>query len=260
MFAKNYKRVIYEKNPLADVSCHFLFPPILKIETEIPADFQESLREQFPLYERQVESEVSERLAASLPRDISTKLSSTTHYFQTAEEDCTVVLDRHSLTIKTDSYKTWTQFKEVWTSPLESFSEIYKPKFFSYVGLRYLDRIDKAEIGIDKETPWSELIQPYVLGELGTTDLDESNVLTFENKILVEVDDIKGLLGVQHGLLEQADTEDRVYIIDGTFFTKERTEISDAEKILDTFNQKAGSFFRWCITETLHCAMQPKDK
>lgn len=43
-------RVIYAKNPLFEVICQLRFPAILKIDSEIPAGFQEKLRASFPLF------------------------------------------------------------------------------------------------------------------------------------------------------------------------------------------------------------------
>jgi uncharacterized protein (TIGR04255 family) len=42
-------RVIYAQNPLVEVICQLKFPPILRIETELPAIFQESIRKEYPL-------------------------------------------------------------------------------------------------------------------------------------------------------------------------------------------------------------------
>ncbi|MBL8785507.1 MAG: TIGR04255 family protein, partial [Deltaproteobacteria bacterium] len=41
-------RVIYASNPLADVICQVRFPRILRIDNELPADFQDAIRGQFP--------------------------------------------------------------------------------------------------------------------------------------------------------------------------------------------------------------------
>ena len=42
------QRVIYKKNPLGEVICQLIFPPILKIDTEVPVAFQERVRNHFP--------------------------------------------------------------------------------------------------------------------------------------------------------------------------------------------------------------------
>ena len=46
----NEPRVRYAKNPLAEVICQLRFPEILTIEANVPAAFQEAIREEFPLY------------------------------------------------------------------------------------------------------------------------------------------------------------------------------------------------------------------
>ena len=49
------QRVIYKKNPLNKVICQFRFPPILRIDSEIPSSFQDSIRSDFPLYQEKIE-------------------------------------------------------------------------------------------------------------------------------------------------------------------------------------------------------------
>ena len=44
-------RVIYDRNPLAEVICQVRFPPILRIEAQLPDAFQERVRNLFPVYQ-----------------------------------------------------------------------------------------------------------------------------------------------------------------------------------------------------------------
>ena len=43
-------RVIYNKNPLAEVICQLRFPSILLIDAGLPAGFQERIRAMYPLF------------------------------------------------------------------------------------------------------------------------------------------------------------------------------------------------------------------
>ena len=52
----NEPRCCYEKAQLAEVICQFRFPEILTIETELPARFQEAIRQELPVYSVRKES------------------------------------------------------------------------------------------------------------------------------------------------------------------------------------------------------------
>jgi uncharacterized protein (TIGR04255 family) len=43
------QRVIYRRNPLEQVICQLKFPIILRIENELPAEFQERIRDRYPI-------------------------------------------------------------------------------------------------------------------------------------------------------------------------------------------------------------------
>lgn len=60
-------RVIYEINPLDEVICQLRFPPVLKIDTEVPAGFQEQIRDDYPFYE----SKSPLRLPTGLPPNVA---------------------------------------------------------------------------------------------------------------------------------------------------------------------------------------------
>ena len=48
-------RCRYESNQLAEVICQLRFPEILTIEASAPAEFQEAIRSDFPLFLRRQE-------------------------------------------------------------------------------------------------------------------------------------------------------------------------------------------------------------
>ena len=48
-------RCIYRKNQLADVICQLRFPEILSISTNLPAEFQDAIRDEYPQYSSKME-------------------------------------------------------------------------------------------------------------------------------------------------------------------------------------------------------------
>lgn len=67
-------RVFYEISPLDEVICQFKFPPILRIEADLPAAFQEQVRGEFPLFD----SIDASPLPPDMPEDLARILQSTT--------------------------------------------------------------------------------------------------------------------------------------------------------------------------------------
>src|ERR1044071_6434945 len=48
---RDYKRVIYDNNPLVEVILQVRYPTLLRLQTEVPSAFQEKVLEQYPLYQ-----------------------------------------------------------------------------------------------------------------------------------------------------------------------------------------------------------------
>ena len=58
-------RVIYSKAPLVQVICQLRFPTLLSIESQPPVEFQERIRDHFPLLEK-----VTNPLQTQLPPEV----------------------------------------------------------------------------------------------------------------------------------------------------------------------------------------------
>jgi uncharacterized protein (TIGR04255 family) len=251
----NSKRVFYNKNPLQEVVCQLNFPPILKIETEAPAAFQERIRNAFPLYQRTVNS-TQVNIPAGLPPQLLQLLASAgtaTHEFLSSDGVWKLTLTRDFLSLTTSKYHDWEDFIRRLTEPLAAFDATYQPAFFQRVGLRYLDRIDRDKLGL-KNVEWSELLAPCVLGELGDRRVSP-HVVHLVRELIVRLTEEFGNVRIVHGI----DDENGTYVIDSDFFSEKQTPIQGARDVLNGFNQRAGRLFRWCIAPRLHDAMGPRD-
>jgi uncharacterized protein (TIGR04255 family) len=244
-------RVIYKQNPLVEVICQLKFPPILKIESDPPAAFQEKIRKEYPMM---LESSSDQ---PPLPPAISRALSQAvpgffqgrTYTFQSEDERWKVVITREFLALSTAHYTRWEEFRSKLQVALEALVGTYDPSFFVRVGLRYRDIIRKSVSGLS-HVEWSKLLRPHVLGELSDPRLSRA-IQHSAHDVLIALGST-GQVRVLHGLIKEEQSQGFSYSIDSDFFYEGRTEIKDAFKYLDSFNREAGKLFRWCITPLLH--------
>lgn len=252
-------RVIYDKNPLVEVICQLRFPTILRIDSEAPAAFQERVRSAYPVFLEHQTGNLGQSLPpemASMAVRLSLGSGNKIYEFTSTDGMWTVNLTKDYLSLASHKYRRWEEFKSHLRAPLESLVECYAPSFFSRIGLRYQDAIIRSALDL-ADVGWSDLIKPYVAGELSQPALAD-NVEQVFTQSLIRLDNAGGRVRVQHGLAQDRNTGEPCYVIDSDFFTEGQTETNDVINILDQCNQQAGRLFRWCITDRLHHAMGPQ--
>lgn len=255
-----YDRVIYSKNPLEEVICQVRFPPILRIDAELPAAFQDAVRDRYPLYEEKAQEGVTPEIPAALgkllPPGWPVGQPQRAHSFASADEQWVVTLTRDALSLTTKRYERWEEFRERLDKLLRILVEHYNPPFYSRVGLRYQDVIRRSQIGLEKVS-WADLLQPHISGELSCKELRNEIERVFR-QVVIRFDEGRGQVRVQHGLAVDTDTKEECFLIDCDHFRSKRTETTDAIEFLGYLNNQAGRLFRWCITDRLHNAMDPR--
>jgi len=256
------QRVVFQKNPLAEVICQLRFPPILEIAATEPAAFQNAIRERYPLYGKPV----PEPALSNLPSNVAKLVAQLglpfavqgSHVFSTEDEAESVTLTNEFIALSTKQYVRWEDFIENIASIKQHLESVYRPAFYSRLGLRYQDVIDREELGLTGVL-WQDLIQPQLLAFLGTNEVkDEVSALASETLIkLPEV--IGGKVRIKHGLAErQGDhTRPAVFLFDADFFTDEKCGGSDVITRIGDLHAAAGDLFRWVITSKLHDALEP---
>lgn len=243
------ERVVYENNPLFTVTCQLRFPTILKIASEAPAAFQERIRSGYPILSEDPGAQVAPLELRNLLHRTGTDKN---FEFKSADGYWQINLTRDFLALTTRQYLRWEEFRRKLKESADALIDIYHPAFFSRVGLRYQDVIRKRRLGVE-DKDWSQLLRSEIAGELKDPYL-ASRAIEVASENLFELPNA-GRVRVRHGLVSVDD--DIAYLIDSDFFDENRTETADVWKTLDSFNQYAGRFFRWCISDDLHRAMGP---
>lgn len=262
-------RVLYAHNPLVSVISQVRFPPILRIEADPPADFQDAVRASFPLLTEnagvgaalgmppelagQVPAEILQQLAAFR---LNVQPSARTFTFQSDDEDWSMALGRDSLSLTAAKYQRWEEFRDRLSIGLRALIDLYRPAFFARVGLRYQNVICRSELGLT-DVPWRDLLASHIAGELTAEPIVDDVVLA-ARQLGAQLPDVGGQLLLRHGLTLKESTNEVCFLIDADFYTADRTEVADVEHVLDGYNGQAGRLFRWCIQPRLHEALDPR--
>lgn len=251
------ERVVYGSAPLVEVICQVRFPADLRIETSPPAEFQQRIRAQFPLltqHHQAILSGIPAKLAEALQAVLPPPGSTTTWQFSTEDGADTLQLTKDSLTLLSRNYQRWERFHGLFVAPLSALQDLYSPPFFTRVGLRYRDIIQRSKLGLS-EMNWSTLLKPHILAEIAQDGFETRTEEALRN-VLLKLPDQGAKVRLQHGFAEVEGSPEQVYLIDCDFFV-ERTEAANVDSALQYFHGNAARFFRWCITDSLHQAMAP---
>lgn len=257
------KRIIYNKNPLDQVICQLRFPPILKIDTEIPVEFQEKIRKDFPRYMDMIEGQIefSPKVKFGKSSEVSDQMLTLpgykNHEFISEDDLWKINLTRNFVALSTKNYTRWEDFKGTFKLILDAFSEVYSPTFFTRAGLRYIDLFKRSKLGLNDEA-WQELLNPHILGLLGSSDIS-SNVIDFESKYEIGLNDKSSMVRLVSKYVKDKNDNEICYMIDCDFFNTARIKSDEVFKLLDYFNVRGSRLIQWLITDKLHNAMGPKE-
>lgn len=251
------QRVLYAKNPLVEVISQIRFPAILKIDSEIPANFQERVRESFPLLSEEEEElpvEVSPELSQFIRAN--RQISRRAWKFMSEDKKWTISLTRDFASLSTENYIRWEEFRGKLDLMCQALQEEYRPSFITRTGLRYRDLIIRSNLALT-DIPWSELLEEHIAAEYSAAGISDA-IRDAAHVIFVEFPEEQLKLGLRHGTARKQGSDEVAYLIDTDFYSETKTGVKDVLNRLDLFNRLAGRLFRWCITDQLHTAMDPQ--
>ncbi|WP_118857095.1 TIGR04255 family protein [Sphingomonas mesophila] len=248
------KRVVYQQNPSAEVICQLRFPPILALADRLPAEFQSRLGSEYPF------SEVQDGLKIHVSgNDAPIQSRFSNFVFLTEDRSVRITLTSEYIALSTDSYERWESFDAHLNAALAALLSSYSVPFFSRIGLRYLDVISRAKLGIP-DARWSDLIRASALGLLAEDDIPIADVLELNAATVLSLeDDAKGIFRTTLGKHEKTGDE-TVFVIDSDLFCDEvRIKGNDdAIAVCRRLNKISGRAFRWFLEDELHRRLDPK--
>ncbi len=253
-------RCRYGRNPLAEVICQLRFPEILTIEANTPVDFQEAIRQEFPVYA--LRKEMAAPKVTGTPGNMALQNQPQTNNYQFVSADGVwrVNLTSKFISLSCNRYTSWEEFARVLDKPLAAFIQVYRPAFFSRVGLRYLNFISRNALDLEG-VPFRDLIDPQYLGILANEAVQESSVTRCSMDAEFSLrGGCKCKLHAGPGLVKRNGQPDKEvkFILDLDLFMDGNVPVNVSVGALQTLHSQAFGIFRGAITEQLHDAMDPE--
>lgn len=256
----NEHRCIYRRHQLGEVVCQLRFPEILSIGANLPAQFQELIRYEFPQYAAKKEALPPKITGTPGNFSLENMPQTVNYHFISADGVWKVNLTSRFISLSCSRYTCWEDFAKKLDKPLAAFIKTYRPAYFERVGLRYLNFIDRKALGLE-DTPYRELIQPCYLGPLA---LEEMNEKVFARCSIDTEFAIRGgcraKLHAGPAMVKQRNQAEgqQKFIFDMDLFMPGKIQVNLSAASLQTLHAQSYPLFRGAITDTLHDAMEPE--
>lgn len=258
----NEERCLLKNNQLAEVICQLRFPQILMISAELPAQFQEMIREDFPKFSKRLET--PNPVPMQMPAPPQGKREATINYqFASTDGVWRVNLTSSFISLACNRYTCWEDFAQRLDKPLAAFIQVYKPAYFERIGLRYLNFISRKNLSLE-DVPFRDLIQNTYLGPLADDQVPEATAmrcsvdaeLAIRGGCKVKIHAGPGMImrNTPHGTQQEKEVR---FIFDQDLYMNGNVPVNYSAGALQTLHSQAYSIFRDAITDTLFDALDP---
>ena len=255
MHFENYVRVEYKHNILFHVVFQARFPEIMRIQQELPIVFQDSIR-------KEGYTETNQSLPSALPGIMPNQALdiSKTYHFLPEQKDWEVILGRDFISLNCHrNYSNYSEFSEKLEKVLRIFYKIYRPSYFTRVGLMYRNMANRVFLPHLQEVDVESFIPEYIFPVLATSMA--SDVLNLQT--VSQFDDNKIKANVTHTLSQVSGVfgrrrvpNEKSYVIDiDCFYDRNVGVINEIFTKCDLFKQHERNIFEWSITDALREAM-----
>lgn len=258
MFSQD-PRCYYQKNQLGEVICQLRFPEILTIDSNAPAQFQEAIRDVFPVYSCRRETPPPKLIGAPGNTHLEPQNPINNYQFVSEDGHWRVNLTATFVSLACNRYTCWEDFAKMLDLPLAAFIKTYRPAYFERVGLRYLNFISRSALDL-LDLPFSQLIETPYLGILADEEISET--ATSRCSVDFEMAIRGGCRAKIHagpGMIRRGNAESKEvhFIFDQDLFMPGKIAVNLSAGALQTLHGQAYSIFRGAITDTLHQALEP---
>ena len=226
----NHERKVFKTNTIESMIIQFRFSPILRIQTEIPAKFQDKIIKEFPNYQRQDVNEHIVDINNNLQgNNISSNIiPNTKHIFSNPDNGTAIVLEKTFLSFESRSYTNWEECLSCFLIGLQALLAEYTPAAFSRIGLRYTNLYQKSKLNLEN-IEWSKLFCKEIIGWLGADEKIREATRKFSSTAEIQLDDDLSFARVSSKLVKK--DEEPCLVLDSDFYFN--GILKDKEEALD---------------------------
>ena len=253
---EEFERVEYKTHILFEVLIQVRFPEIMRISQEEPVDFQEIIRKEgYPEFDLDIRD-----LPSTLPNELEKNSSVKIFQFLSKEKDWKITLAKDYIALTcNENYKNYADFKNKLEKVLRIFYEIYKPSYFTRIGLRHKNMVNKTAFPYVKQGV-EDFIPGHIFPELTTPiakDIETLQKISQFNDGEMQANVVHVFAEVSGILKQKQFTNEKSYIIDIDCFLESKSEgIENVLTKYDIFKRLNWNIFQWSITDVLREAME----
>ena len=258
MFSQE-ERCLYRKSALAEVICQLRFPEILTIGANLPVDFQEAIREDYPQYSSRQEVAAPRLTGTPGNLQVQNQPATINYQFVSADGVWRVNLTSRFISLACNRYLSWEEFAARLDKPLAAFIQVYKPAYFERIGLRYVNFISRKALSLEA-TPFRELIAQRYLGVMSDEQVAEPSVgRSGVDAELALRGGCRVKLHAGPGQVHRSGKTDGEvkFIFDQDLYMPGKIAPNLSASALQALHAQAWAIFRDAITDQLHDAMEP---
>lgn len=226
--------------PLAEVICQVRFPPILRIVNEEPSKFQDCIRHRFPGFE--IEQAFMLRIPGlSTVGEPSAEIPPRVFRFKSFDEASTASLAVDFYALSTNRYSHWSDFVDDLMVLHEAVEKTYQPAYAMRIGLRYVNRFDRAKTGLDTMQNVLSLIRSELTSML-TSDAWSDPQEWISQLVLADGD---GRLTLRFAL--NSENDEPFLLLDFDYFEQGNIPLNELRERVNRYHSIIYRAFRWCL-------------
>lgn len=240
----------YKKNFLTNVICRLDFNPILKLKHEEPADFQDIIRHKYSKFFSQNVSKYQIQLTSPDENDVSSTVENFRNWiFKDQDEIRQVTLQFDFITLEYKKYSSFLPFLKDFNEILQIFEEIYRPDYYTKLGLRYINQIHIKE---GNTFDWSGIINKDLYSVINNFIENKKEVARSFHNLIINKDDYRIIF--RYGMYNSDypnNISQREFILDYDCRVEENINCDNVNIRIKKFNEYINNLFERSIEDGL---------